>query len=584
MAVAKVLRLDEYRDRREHRLGLARAFSHACRTRTALFEHLEEVAGLTGADRVAVVWIDEFSPELVHADHVVDLLADRPRRRFAAEPLHKAWELGIPGTYDEARDRDALVANTFAVALGSDGSRAWFLCAESVRGRPELDRFVRDRVLFLAGEVSSIALHRDLDADGQSRREPGFPGWRTLKDLEGHETDVVRARIVARRFIVLRLGAALVEEGLLVSDERRSEQVSRARRELEREPESEEGDGDRLEAVLAAYESDDLARLGVTLIELGEEAERMDHGFGALDAYECAYEMGAAVGDARLAIDAARKAGRVLRRRARWADADRWYDVALRIAQAIGDDSLAARSLAGLGLVKRELGNLPAARERFVEALGVAEGSDDRETLASVHHDLMGLEHLAGDLDQALRHGWIAVNTYRSEQGRTRCMASMAGVLRDLGDLEAAEDAYVVVTHRSSDVYYRVYAYDALAHIAALRGDQAQFQERAAQCDALDWESGPHSAKAEILYYRGLSLGLLGHREAAHAWLARALEFAEEHDFHWVLFEAEAALGRLSNETSTRDPSLKESRAAMAPFEVREGLQAMRAELAGLAG
>jgi tetratricopeptide (TPR) repeat protein len=232
--------------------------------------------------------------------------------------------------------------------------------------------------------------------------------------------------------------------------------------------------------------------------------------------------------------------------------------------------------------VRRELGNLPAARELFVEALDVAETSDDAETLASIHHDLMGLEHLAGDLDQALRHGWKAVNTYVSDVGRTRCIASMAGVLRDLGDWSAAEDAYTVVAHDSDDVYYRVYAYDALAHVAALRGDHATFDARAAQCDALDWENGPHSAKAEILYYRGLSFKLLGRFEVARNWLERAVAFAEEHDFHWVFFEAEATLYGLSADvgvtTETVVPDVPE--VTRAPPEVREGLRAMREELA----
>jgi tetratricopeptide (TPR) repeat protein len=577
MAVAKVLRLDEYRNRRDHRLGLARAFSRTCTTRAALFEHLQEVAGLTGADRVGVVWIDEFSPEIVHPDQVLDLLADNPRRRFSAEPLHRAWELGIPGTYDRPREPELGSAATLAISLGSDGSRAWFLCAESMRSRPELDRFVRDRVLFLAGEVSSIVLHRDLDTDGERPGVPGFAAWRTLGDLEGHEEDTERARIVARRFIVVRLGAMYVDEALAVADERRAEQVERARRELLREDVSTPGERDLAEDVLAAYESADLVALGTALVALGEEAERQDHTFGALDAYECAYAMAAASCDTHLAVDAARKAGRVLRRRAEWQESERWYAVALAIADVIGDRSLAARSLSGLGLVKRERGNLPAARERFGEALVVAEQGADTETLASIYHDLMGLEHLAGDLHQALRHGWKAVNTYVSEVGRLRCLTNLAGVLRDTGDCAAAEDAYTVVAHSSDEVYYRIYAYDGLAYVAALRGDRGAFNHWSARCDELGWERGPLSAKAEILYYRGRSLELLGSGEAAREWLERAVAFADEHGFARTLFSAENALRSLAVESRTHFDG-----APVTPQHVREGLRTMRAELTGV--
>ena len=284
------------------------------------------------------------------------------------------------------------------------------------------------------------------------------------------------------------------------------------------------------------------------MIALGESAERADHHHGAREAYETAYAMGAGVGDGALAIEAARKIGRVLRRRARWQAADDWYAIALDISRSVGNGELAARSLAGLGLVKREIGNLPAARARFEEALEEATAAGAHEALASVHHDLMGLEHLAGDLDQALGHGWTAVRTYESSVGRTRCLAGLASVLRDLGDLSAAEDAYLVVANASDEHYYRIYAYDALAYLAAKRSDESAFHAWAARCDALDWENGPDAAKAEILLYRGLSYGLLGHGRASREWLRRALDFAEEHDFNRVYFQAESALAALKRD------------------------------------
>jgi tetratricopeptide (TPR) repeat protein len=576
MAVAKVLRLDEYRDRRVHRLTLARALSRTEPTRSAVFGHLAEVADLTGADRVAAIWIDEFGSGVVHPHMVLDLLSDRPRRGFPTEPLMRAWEAGIPGSYDEASVREAGSPSTLALALGSDGTRAWFLWAESVTGRPELDASIRDRLMFLAGEVSAVVLHRDLERTGEAEGRTGFAGWRLLKDLEGHESDRTRSHLVARRFIVVRLASMLVEEGLSLSDERRADQVRRARDELALEGGEDGQETPMLLAVLDAYQRGDLASLGGALVELGEAAERLDHHHGAREAYECCYEIGAATGDGRLAIDAARKIGRVLRRRAQWRGADHWYEVALDIARSTGNGEMAARALAGLGLVKREIGNFPAARERFEEALSEASGAGAIDAVASVHHDLMGLEQLAGDLESAMDHGWTAVNRYQSEVGRTRCLAGLAGVLRDLGDLEAAEDAYLVVAHTSDEHYYRIYAYDALAYIAARRCEPGAFRHWAARCDALDWESGPPAAKAEILLYRGLSYGLLRRPDEARAWLRRAVSFAEEHDFNRVLFQAETALEKLSR----RAKQAAEVDATSAPCAVRDGLRAMRLEFA----
>jgi tetratricopeptide (TPR) repeat protein len=155
-------------------------------------------------------------------------------------------------------------------------------------------------------------------------------------------------------------------------------------------------------------------------------------------------------------------------------------------------------------------------------------------------------------------------------------MASLAGALKEFGDWQAAEDAYTVVAHNSDEHYYLIYAFDALAHLAALRGDEETFETRAAQCDALGWETGAHSAKAEILYYRALSYEALGRRSEATAGLERAILFAEEHAFNLVLFRAEEALRSLSTEVREAPQQLP-----AAPPEVREGLRALREDLAG---
>ena len=136
--------------------------------------------------------------------------------------------------------------------------------------------------------------------------------------------------------------------------------------------------------------------------------------------------------------------------------------------------------------------------------------------------------------------------------------------------------AWTVVAHTSEETYYRIYAHDALAHLSALRGDRESFDAHAGACDDLGWESGPRSAKAEILYYRGLSYRALGQRGLAEEWLSRALGFAEQHGFNRVLFEAEDALRSLadsSHEEHAPGPA--------APTELREGLRAMRQEAVG---
>jgi hypothetical protein len=134
-----------------------------------------------------------------------------------------------------------------------------------------------------------------------------------------------------------------------------------------------------------------------------------------------------------------------------------------------------------------------------------------------------------------------------------------------------------VVASESDELYYKVFANDGLSQIAALRGDRAGFTTHAARLDALNWESGSSSAAAQVLYYRGLSYRELGDTAEARSWLGRALTFAEKNGYNQIVFQAEEALASLSRRATSTVPAGAPS---AAPLEVREGLRAMRQELA----
>jgi catechol 2,3-dioxygenase-like lactoylglutathione lyase family enzyme len=150
-------------------------------------------------------------------------------------------------------------------------------------------------------------------------------------------------------------------------------------------------------------------------------------------------------------------------------------------------------------------------------------------------------------------------------------MAGMAGVLIDLGDWKAAEDACALVLNESKELYYRVYALDGLAYVCALTGDEDGFDSWTRRSDAEGWERGPASAKAEILCFRGLGFQALGRIDDAERWLERAVAFADQHGFSRILFRAEAAL-----EALRADRPAVDARGTAAPPEVRDGLRAMR--------
>ncbi len=592
MPKSTVLKLDDYREKRDLRLKLSASLQKADPGRAELVEHLARLAFLVSADRVATVWIDEYGPGVVHPHVVLDLLCDRPRRSFALEPLGRAWENGVPGVLETGGEsRNDAAPWTLAVALGSDGTRSWFLVADAIAPRPTLGPDRRDMVMFVAGECSAVVLHRDLDAAKASEagdergRRPRFAGWPILQDIEGREDDEAESRRIAVRFIVARLPRLLAEDDMAIPRDRLRQQAERAREEVRSKLRDTDRDGEaRLwDDVLDAFQDGDLEALGAALLELGAAVEGRSHLHGATELYALAYEMFAAVGMAAPAVEAARFAGRAQRRLARWADAHRWYGIARQIAETASMEHKVAVILDGEANIHRDRGNHPAAREALREAETYAVRSGDRRAIASVHHGLLALEHVAGNLDEAMAHGWKAVVAYPARRDQVEALASLAGALIDAGELQAAEDAWSIVSHISGEAYYRLFAFEALAYVAALRGDAALFARRAAAADAGGWESGPHTARADILLHRGLAFRALGRGADARRWLERALAFAKEHRFSRTAFEAEEALRLIDGGVRERvgAPQNAHEPSSTATEEVRQGLQRMRREIVG---
>lgn len=570
MSTADVLKLDEYRDRRQHRIMRTRAFVATDPDRRALFGLLSEMAGLAGADRVGVVWVDEYGPEAAHPYFVVDFAVSPPRQDFSVAPLSKAWDAGVPGTLDETIG----AGSTFAVALGSDGARGWFVVADSMTRRAPLSESIRERIMFLVGECSAVVLHKDIAASPSLMG--GMGGSAFLRDLENRDEDDVARAMIERRFTVGRLGRLMVDEDLVVATSERRETVRRLRNEL-----SAAGDLDPAEVgpyydALHAFEHADVVALADAMLAIGSYAESNDHVYGALQAYASAFDLAGRFHEAEVAIQAARFSGRILRRRAEWQLADLWYGAALDIARLEELDSFASLALIGIAVIRRERGNFPGARSAVEEALAFARQSGETESIAAAHHTMMGVLQVMKEFNDALRNGWAAYHLYETTGNRTNCLTGIAALLKDMGDLDASEDAFIVVAHTAEEYYFRVYAYDALSHLAALRGDAQAFETRVEAIDALGWESGPLSAKAEIITHRGLSLQALGRLDEAEQWLIRAVDFSSRHKFSRSLFVAEAALKEVQlGKKTVRSDTYEEA----ALPDVREGIRRMREEV-----
>lgn len=602
MKVSNIVHLESYRCRKDSRLRQTLALYGHDPERSGILLQIWRAVSLVGADRGAVIWLDEYGPGLAHAYALLDLASDRPRRLFSPIPLRAAWDAGVPGLLDMSSALGQLggesegIKSVSAVAMGSDGPRSWFLCLDSLTPRPALSEEAAGELMFIAGECASILLHRDLDRESKVRAPLGgevsvpgeigepFAGWPVLQDIEGRRGDQEASARIATRFLVARVIRGLVEDEFVVDPDSLGYQVNGVRRELEshREEEPERGIWDR---VLAAIELLDHDELLAAVLEWGGIVEGMGHFSGALELHALAYDLAVAAGSVEAAVDAARFRGRVFRKMAKWDKAIHWYGVAEKVARETQSSRKLAAVLDGLASAHRDRGNLPKARELLGQLLTLGVKEESRYAQALAHHSLMTVEKEANNLKAAIHHGWKAFHSHDSREGRLYALFDLAGVLREENELAAAWDAYSIVAAQVGTFEYVLLSLDAMALIAALRGQEARYDTLRAQVDGMGWDEQGASAvvQGQVLLYRGISCRALGRTREGDKWITRALAFAEEHQLNKLIFDAEAALQ--PREPADVPGSWADQDSGQATGadvqEIRQSLQEMRKDLAG---
>lgn len=572
MSIPDIVSLDDHRGRRDARFRQTLALYGADDERRRLVSLLREAIRSARADRAGILWIDEYGGGLVHTHCVLDLSSDRPRRTFALEPLRRAWEEGIPGLLDEPNLQDAGSRvlpdgprSFCSIALGSDGVRAWFLSVDSRAARNRLEQEAVESLMFTAGECASVLLRPGMARGGdpigsdegdeslpfERLRTERFSGWPVLQDTDGSETDPDRGQVITIRFLISRLLDGLVEEDFAVDRQSLLYQVEGIRSEVRQVPVA---DRTCWERVLEAAVSGDHAELARAALELANDAENQGHLHGARELNRLAYDIAVVAGDPEAAMDAARFLGRVCRRMGAWKDSERWYEVGRDVARSGGFRRQEALVLDGLGNTVRVRGNLPKARRIYRRVLEIGSAVEDRYACGSAHQNLMLVEKHAGRTDKALYHGWEAVQAYTSDLHVFAALADLGDIFLQSGELSCAESAFEIVSRQVQNLDIRCIAFDALAHISALRGNRGEFQRRTAQLTEGQFAKVSVEVRAEIHLYRGKSYLALKEREMAEMWIRRSLELAERHGVSRILFEAEGLLDSLQEGSDVTAP------------------------------
>lgn len=565
--------------------------------RVRLIGQLSHAAEVVGADRAAVLWLDDYDVGLAHPHTILDLVQDKPRRGFSPGILRSALGTGIPGLVDLPNctgrpDGERCIRSSCAVALGSDGFRSWFLVVDSLSPRPPAGPGVTEDLMFIAGECASLLLHGGLDrvftpsapeeaaagatgwALGQGTE--AFSGWPILQDAEGRRGDEELNHRIAPRFLVARAIRGLVEDDFAVPPDSVARQARGIRRELRA---IHEDDPERAiwEKLLASMVANDLVELSKGLLDWGGMVEGHGHLRGAREIQNLAYELAVATGSSTLAADAARFQARVCRKLAEWNDALSWYGIARKLAEETQAVRMLAAVLDGMANTFRDRGNLPRAREVLEEILSLGRREVDDELMALAYHNLMTVEKQAGDLEAAVVYGWKATLRWGATEAGLQVLFDLAGVLREGGDLSAAEDAYSVVAARVQTYDHRVMSLDALAYISALRGRDLEYEALRETVDAEGWRAASPVIVSQILHFRGLSELALGRYVQGREWLTQALDYAERHGFGKLIFDTEKALAAADGAAAAKERSGHPE--PVLPHSSKEEVEGVRQEL-----
>jgi tetratricopeptide (TPR) repeat protein len=379
---------------------------------------------------------------------------------------------------------------------------------------------------------------------------------------------------------------AILDDDLATDREALDHQIDCVRRELGKQFQ-EDPERPLWDSVLEAADTDDRGAFAKSVLALGAQVEELGHLSGAREFYRSAYEASMAVGADHEALEAARFAGRAWRRSSDWDRSLAWYGVARSLAAAAGDHAREAMVLDGSAKVHKERGNLPRARQLLDEALKLALESGDAYAIGATYHDIGAVAGMAGSYEEAVRMTWLAVRHYESEQDRLNALTSLAAILVEAQQLEAAETAYSVVARRAESAAYRLYALSGFARVAGLRKKRAEYERRLALLEDAGLASGSAALRAGDLVDRGHVYCGFGDAPEARRCFLNALSLAEAHKLGQFVIQAEEGLRLLAqrSETASHTAELPAISSHTGIEEIREELQLMRElspELAGV--
>lgn len=232
--------------------------------------------------------------------------------------------------------------------------------------------------------------------------------------------------------------------------------------------------------------------------------------------------------------------GRFAWKRGDHATAFQCYRRVRAISRRIGSAELDVRADIGFTVVARQRGNYPAARRAARRAVDIGEANGLVRLAAIGHQSLMVAAVVAGDLNTALQHSWLAYANVRGDVVEEAAhLVDTAQLFLDAGHADIASAGFAVALERPIPDRIRLPALGGAALAAARLGDVPTVRRVAdAVRRAVNDGLLPYASVVGRLDVAE-ALEATGELDAAEPFRHEAETVARAHRYHELVYRAE---------------------------------------------
>ena len=390
------------------------------------------------------------------------------------------------------------------------------------------------------------------DSEGSQRYEPATAERRVnrtdgmlrhlafFEELGAMDESDVSWRAVSAGLVVMRLVDRWMSDGALGLT---AHSVSAVRAAIEEMPET-----TPVRRILSAVvdamaesESGEMHAVTPRLMAYGQALEYESKLSLAADVYRTIVAHAHPIEDADIAIPAHNQLAFCLRNLGDLSGAAAAYDEATRVATTTGDIIGVLRAQVGRAKVWIAVGNVPQAEAILDDAIVRAAAPGLEDVRARALHDRAHVAAMRGQYERTIQFAYQALEISVSQRHRDRILGDIAAGFSDLGLLDVARDAYVVLAATSQEQYVRWMSELNLLEIAAKQGNEPQFDRF-----RRDLASADFTPQLRVIYllHVGRGYDLFGRTDLSIEYLDRAVRLASQYQLNALLFEAEDALGQ----------------------------------------